>query len=149
MTDIILDEAEGVMLVLEAGVVKMTAWDVLVDSPIRRGTAGGEVRRALVHSGNDSLTINFDNDYTGGLFINGVAEIVPKGAAPSGSGIAGALRRTPNLVIRGGIQFEYDVAADEFGTNPSTRTTTLQGIIENLKEQIAALETRVAALEAR
>lgn len=28
-------------------------------------------RRALVHSGNDSLTINYDTDYRGGVIING------------------------------------------------------------------------------
>jgi hypothetical protein len=57
------------------GWVKVAAGDLNVDSPKRRGTATGQYRRALVHDPGDGLTLNWGNDYTGGVTLNGVRTI--------------------------------------------------------------------------
>ena len=45
--------------------------DIWLDNSSRRGGAVGICRRALVHSNNDVLTINYGSDYTGGVNIQG------------------------------------------------------------------------------
>lgn len=69
-TDIKLDEIDGDGIVLESAIVRMTASDLILDSPARR--SGGGLRRAIVHDGQDGLTINFNGDYPGGVTIGGV-----------------------------------------------------------------------------
>lgn len=49
--------------------------DLVLDDTVRRGGATGLTRRALVHSVGDQLTVNFGNDYTGGVAINGATTI--------------------------------------------------------------------------
>ncbi len=51
------------------GNIKSTGVDFLLDNNSRRSGATGDSRRALVHDGNDVLTINFANDYTGGVKV--------------------------------------------------------------------------------
>ena len=69
-TDIRLDEVDGNWVVVESDVLKSTATDFLLDAPDRRSTGGG-FRRALVHDGQDGLTINFNGDYPGGVTVGG------------------------------------------------------------------------------
>jgi hypothetical protein len=57
------------------GQVKVTAGDFCVDSEIRRGAGTSQYRRAFVHNYGDELVINWDNDYSGGVTINGVRTI--------------------------------------------------------------------------
>ena len=54
---------------LEAGQVVIEAYDLCLDSKERRRNNMG-YRRAMVHDGNDGLTINWANDYPGGVTIN-------------------------------------------------------------------------------
>lgn len=63
--------------------VAVEATDLLLDHPSRRKVAGGQ-RRALVHDFDDGLTLNWANDYPGGVTIIGkaaVETIAPKGIA--------------------------------------------------------------------
>lgn len=68
MTDILLDQQGGHWVVVDAGAFKVAGTDVLLDSPARKGGRPG-LRRALVHDHNDSLTLNYNKDYTGGVTI--------------------------------------------------------------------------------
>ena len=52
------------------GQVKVEATDLCLDSPLRR-TNNSPFRRALVHDYEDGLTLNWDNDYPGGVKIVG------------------------------------------------------------------------------
>lgn len=70
-TDIKLDQRGGNWVLIEGGVLKCTATDFMLDAPTRRGVGSGPHRRALVHSDGDSLTINFANDYSGGVTVVG------------------------------------------------------------------------------
>jgi hypothetical protein len=54
----------------EGSVLKVTCFDVELDNAGRR-RSGGAHRRALVHDFTDGLTLNWDNDYPGGVTING------------------------------------------------------------------------------
>ena len=58
-------------LEVNGGHVKFTGPDIWLDNSSRRGGAVGICRRALVHSNNDVLTINYGSDYTGGVNIQG------------------------------------------------------------------------------
>lgn len=66
-TDIKLDEVDGNWLILESAVLKSTASDFLLEAPSRKRSRG--FRRALVHDGQDGLTINFNGDYPGGVTV--------------------------------------------------------------------------------
>jgi len=58
------------------GQVKVAAPDLLVDGgPGRRRGSNTPYRRALVHDTNDGLTINWENDYAGGVTMNGVTKM--------------------------------------------------------------------------
>ena len=64
----LLDEFDGQVMV--------DAPDLCVDGgPARRQGSNTKHRRALVHAFGDGLTINFENDYRGGVTINGVKTI--------------------------------------------------------------------------
>ncbi len=70
-TDIKLDQQGGNWVLVEGAVLKCTGTDLMLDSPARRAGNGGDHRRALVHDGGDRLTINFANDYRGGVTVVG------------------------------------------------------------------------------
>jgi hypothetical protein len=68
-TDIKLDEQ---LVIVEALGLKVTGADIQIDSAERRGNAGGTARRALVHGPGDALVLNWAQDYTGGVYLNGL-----------------------------------------------------------------------------
>lgn len=68
-TDIVLDQGNGNWIEVQAAVLKVNGADLMLDSAPRRNGNKGH-RRALVHSEGDSLTINFNGDYPGGVVIN-------------------------------------------------------------------------------
>jgi hypothetical protein len=132
-TDVRLDEVDGTYVVLEARVVKATSSDFMLDAAERRKSTK-PYRRALVHDGNDGLTVNFNGDYVGGVTLNGVAELIPQrkpGTPP---------RLLPTLVVRGGISYEVQ------GTDNQGGHTV---ITVSLNEQLSALRSQIAALTAR
>ena len=70
-TDIKLDQQGGNWVVVEGSALKTTAADFMLDSPARRGAGGSAHRRALVHDFGDALTLNYANDYPGGVRVVG------------------------------------------------------------------------------
>lgn len=139
-TDVRLDERDGSFLVLDARVVHAASSDFMLDSPERRN-GGGPFRRALVHNQADGLTINFNGDYPGGVGINGVTELVP--LRPAGLPV----RQLPMLAVRGSISYETGGITAQGA--PTRVTVSLDGELNKLAAQIAALAARVQALEAR
>lgn len=71
---------------LRPGQVVVDAWDLVVDSPDRRSNTTPQ-RRALVHDYDDGLTINWAEDYPGGVTIQGELK------ADKGQGRLGRLGR--------------------------------------------------------
>jgi hypothetical protein len=135
-TDVILDQGDGSYLVLQGRVVKSTASDLMIDAPDRRkGTK--PFRRALVHDQGDGLSVNFANDYDGGVTVFGVAALFPQQSPLTGFG---------TLVVRGGISYEVQTVTLQGRT--STETVSLDEELGKLNAQIAALTARVVALEA-
>jgi len=57
------------------GMLKVTGPDIWLDNPDRRDGHTGGLRRAIVHDFGDKLTLNWGNDYTGGVVINGTTAI--------------------------------------------------------------------------
>jgi len=145
-TDVRLDEgSDGSFIVLEGRVVKAAGSDFMLDSPERR-IGSKPFRRALVHDQADGLTINFANDYQGGVTLNAVREISPH-RVPQGA----SLHPTPTLVVRGGIEFEVHTSLILVGGGGGVEVTTLSliGELTKLQDQISALQAKVAALEAK
>ena len=111
-TDVRLDEGDGTFVVLDARVVKVVGSDFMLDSAERRKGGGPPHRRALVHDQNDGLTINFANDYEGGVTING--ELVFRDGERQRGGITlngpitinGGIAMSRNLNLTGDIQFQ-------------------------------------------
>lgn len=66
-SDIHLD---GNWLVLEGNWTRVRSLDLMLDAPSRRQNPQGH-RRALVHDHQDGLTINYAEDYPGGVTIQG------------------------------------------------------------------------------
>lgn len=71
MTDIRFD---GDFIHLEGLVVKAAGNDLMLDAAARRKN-GTPFRRALVHDFDDGLTVNWDNDYPGGVSVNACKQI--------------------------------------------------------------------------
>jgi hypothetical protein len=144
-TDVKLDQGDGSFVVLDARVVKTLGSDFMLDSAGRR-RGGGPHRRALVHDLNDGLTVNFADDYTGGVTVVGVAEVFPRiQPAPGGP--------YPTLVVRGGISYEADVPTGASGQGSiegetHTITVNLDELLTTYNALIVKLTARVAALEA-
>ena len=131
-TDVKLDEVDGTYIVLDARVVKVDASDFMIDSPNRR-KGGGPFRRALVHTEGDGLSVNFANDYPGGVTLNGVTEITP---------------HQPNLVIHGGLSYEVKgITSKKHGSVKITINVDEE--FNKLINQINELTARVAALESQ
>lgn len=76
--------------------VKMECYDLCVDcmDPDRKKTDPTGMRRALVHDFDDGLTINWANDYRGGVTVNAVKKI---------TGYAAAHRPFQGITIEGGM----------------------------------------------
>lgn len=108
VTDIRLDDdSTETWVTVDAGVLNITGADLNLNSSERRGIHAGRLRRALVHDGNDGLTINFNGDYTGGVTINNAAlnlKSVTQGSTPElpASGNPGDLVLTRNVRIDDG-----------------------------------------------
>jgi hypothetical protein len=140
MSDVVLDGDAQVTVLCEN--LNVQGHDLLLDAPARRRAGGPQFRRALVHDGGDGLTVNFGNDYPGGVSLNGVAGITPLGQ-PHVPG----LRRKPDLVVHGGITYEVEGLALVGGGAP-TITVSVDEEFGKLNQLIADLTARVAKLEA-
>ena len=145
-TDVKLDQGDGSFLVLEGRVVQAVGSDFMLDSPERR-IGPKPFRRALVHDQGDGLTINFANDYQGGVTLNAVREISPHQIRTGGP--FDPIDPTPILVVRGGIEFEVHSPVNILGDGGEVTTLSLIGELRNLQSQISALQAKVATLEAK
>ncbi|MFK5690929.1 hypothetical protein ACI3EY_14830 [Ornithinimicrobium sp. LYQ92] len=108
-TDVRLDDDPTESWVtIDGQVLNIAGSDLILSSTERRGTHGGQFRRALVHDTNDGLTVNFAHDYTGGVKINGASlnlKVVSQGQKSElpKAGNAGDLVLTRNVTsIEGG-----------------------------------------------
>lgn len=152
-TDIVLDQRDGNWLQLDAAAIHARASDFMLDQPLRRRAGVTKpFRRALVHDENDGLTINFANDYPGGVTINGVAKITPTPPPPRRAGGLDAIvpRRRPELLVDGGIRFTWH-GSDQLlvGTPPEEdKIVSLQTLLQRMQDRIDELEARVQTLEA-
>ena len=70
-------------------VVSVKGSDLMLDSRSRRSNSTA-FRRALVHGWNDTLTLNYNRDYPGGVLIEGPVRM-PGGAVIGGQDVAVAL----------------------------------------------------------
>ena len=178
-TNIWLDQGKNAdYVVVEGRVLKTTTSDFIVDNPSRRGKGQrGQKgpRRALVHDAADGLTINYNNDYPGGVTINdvvalnshhrfgltldGVREIGGVSASRLGETTGTTLKKQlqPSLVLRGDIQIEVDLPAVPGKLRPvqedlqpaGTTTVSLQDRLASLQKQVETLVRRLAELERR
>jgi hypothetical protein len=124
MSDVLLDESQQVTILCDN--LNVQGHDFMLDSPGRRSQHGSTFRRALVHSQNDGLAINFGNDYPGGVTISGVV----------------ALDVSGELKFR--ISHHDEVLLS--GGNPPDETVTLSDVIKALRQEIADLKAQVAHL---
>lgn len=75
---------EDTLVTVEGPVLKITGYDFEIDAAERRGNAGGSRRRALVHGPGDALVVNWANDYTGGVYLNGLVRALNDVTVPVG-----------------------------------------------------------------
>lgn len=68
--DVRLDDGAAGWVTVEGPILRLLGSDIMVDSTSRREGAGGSHRRALVHGPGDTLVVNWNNDYTGGVVLN-------------------------------------------------------------------------------
>jgi hypothetical protein len=137
-TDVKLDQDNGNSILLEAGVVKATAADFVLDSSVRH-TGRGTHRRALVHDFSDGLTVNFAGDYPGGVTING--NIINLNTLTVDN---------PNAAGDVQLTFFHPDELDQDG-NPRipgfNETVFVGALLTTLRDEISALKSRVAELE--
>ena len=90
---------------LETGQVIIDAWDLCLDSKDRRDPDHMDGhRRALVHDFEDGLTVNWANDYPGGVTLNGVRAINAHGSPDNRLLLSGAISCEDLVDIKGGIR---------------------------------------------
>jgi len=85
--------------------------DILLDSPERRSNKSGN-RRALVHDFNDGLTINWANDYPGGVTIRGKASVDILSAVDASVVAMSVEKASIELISVGGTPFARRVGAN-------------------------------------
>ena len=128
-TDVVLDNGEQVTMLCENLMVH--GHDLLLDSPARRAPDGPKFRRALVHSPGDGLTINFGEDYPGGVTINGLVAL--NTTQPGGDVVFSF--------------FHPDDVGPTGGTPGFSETVFLGELLTTLRDEISSLKDRVALLE--
>jgi hypothetical protein len=117
------------------GRVKILGPDLEIDAKERRGTGGGDRRRALVHAPGDKLLLNWGSDYTGGVHINGG----PSGGVqihggPSGVQLHGKVNVSGPLVV--GVRV----------FSPSITTVDKEPRVSQFKEEAVDLGKEIEAL---
>jgi hypothetical protein len=135
MTDIVFDYNE--QLTALCNTFKIQGSDLLLDSSARRHLNGPSYRRALVHDQNDGLTVNFANDYPGGVTINGVKALDVVGD------LQFRIFNQTEIITHGVDPRNWEVV------QATTETVKLSDIIKTLRREIADLQTQVARLGQR
>jgi hypothetical protein len=144
MSDILFDATQ--QITVQCDNLKVEGHDFLLDSASRRKAGNTSAfRRAIVHDQGDGLTVNFANDYPGGVTLNGVAAITPL-STPKPIGV---LNRTNALIVHGDISYEVhgpqlvSGGSDVITTTVATEAGKLQGLINELTARVTALEAKV------
>ena len=103
--------------------------DFVIDSPVRRKPNGPRLRRALVHDESDGLSINFGNDYPGGVTMGGVRV----------------------LDVTGELTFRISHIGEKSssGGPPPAEVLTLSEVIQDFRRQIFDLQVQITKLAAR
>jgi hypothetical protein len=172
MSDIRFD---GEYVIVEGLWTKLMTLDLMLDAPSRRSTAGGQ-RRALVHDFTDGLTVNWNNDYPGGVTVNGArrvrghngdwVDIESRVTQVKGTDLMldSSARRTNTTAFRRALVHDFTDGLTVNWNNDYPGGVTLRGSVKmpngatisgqdvasmftTLTERIEALEARVAALE--
>jgi hypothetical protein len=88
--------------------LKIKGWDLILNAPERRAVNSNlnSPRRALVHDSGDKLTINYANDYPGGVNISGPVDI---GGQVTISGLV-ALSRIASESANSDVSFECGIS---------------------------------------
>ncbi len=110
-TDIKLDQGGGNWVVVEGSVLKTSAADFMLDSPVRRRPGGSQHRRALVHDSTDGLTINFAGDYRGGTTVIGNLAVTGDLRLGSGATSINGLQNTINAMLENMQALDMQVRA--------------------------------------
>jgi hypothetical protein len=162
-------------ITLKGNQVVVDAWDLcLHSSDPDRNHGGGQYRRALVHDSNDGLTVNWGNDYSGGVTLNGVKEISGNHIQMNGGlDCKGMLRLIGNplnwtalhtddtnrlviesqgaqakgILIKGPVKFEGPLSLSKPYSRAVIDIPDLVEEIVNLKNEIGLLKDRIAKLE--
>ena len=113
----------GEVVTVACNRMDVTGSDIVLDSPVRRKPGGPKFRRALVHDESDGLSINFGNDYPGGVTMGDVRV----------------------LDVTGNLHFRISHPEEQL----ETETVILGDVIKTLRAQISDLQAQVAALAAR
>lgn len=167
MSDIKFD---GEYVLIEGTWTKLATLDLMLDAPSRRRVAGG-FRRALVHDGNDGLTINWASDYPGGVTINGDVKLTQMSGyqlklayadvlldKPERRRVTTGMRRAlvhdfnDGLTLNWSSDYPGGVTINGAVTIPGSLTVASQNVgslLAGFETRIRQLEDRVRALEGR
>jgi hypothetical protein len=154
MSDLRLDEVDGTWVVVDANVLKVTATDFLLDSPLRHRTDRPGLRRAMVHDQQDGLTINFHRDYPGGVTINDLHGLNNPRSGMTFSNVR-EIHAFGKLVVRGEMLIEKSPSGNPFqseahserGEERKVEMISLQAALLDLQGQVSKLTERLARLE--
>lgn len=128
-TDIKLDESQ---VIVEAHGLEITGPDLEIDAAERRAGAGGTTRRALVHGPGDALVVNWGQDYTGGVYLNGLVRALNDVTVP-------AMAWPSQIRVNGRIE--------PLGVTPTQVETVAVGAeITRLRGEMAVLREHVELL---
>lgn len=94
--------------------VKVEAWDFCLESNDRRKKEDkNPQRRALVHDYEDGLTVNWGDDYPGGVTVNGVTKINGR----KGKGTTGTLAQLQLMTIESAFLNIHSTGLNFIGNN--------------------------------
>jgi hypothetical protein len=144
-------------VVVEGDALEVHGTDLILDSAGRRGMVAwkpgpdknpARPRRAVVHDGNDGLTLNYAKDYPGGVTVEGDAHVT------GGLAVQGNLTLAGELFLNVVLAVEKPHPTGERTKAPAalaTRSETLDvgKTLESLRQQVLALQQELAALKGR
>jgi len=125
MTDIRFD---GDWIHLEGTITKAATTDLMLDSPSRRKNNTAH-RRALVHDFDDGLTLNWSNDYPGGVSINNCKQI-------AGFNNGDWLIARARVVQQFGTDYMLDGGSDRRGANTVKQNPYRRALVHSWGDQL-------------
>lgn len=160
----------GNEVIVEAFTLKMEGADLRIDYGPRR-TNNSDHRRAIVHDYSDGLTINWANDYPGGISLNGNVKVSElsgshlrvrhhdlhldndsRRSSTSGNRRAMVHDFNDGLTLNWASDYPGGVTIRGAVNCPQSLVVAgenIRTLISDLTSRISSLESQVAALEAR